>query len=58
MSHSPTPDVLALGVPGFTYADLYRPERLRDLHDVFLREVGAADADLAPTLGRVPRGQP
>ena len=46
MSHSPTPDVLALGVPGFTYADLYRPERLRDLHDVFLREVGAADADL------------
>jgi NADPH-dependent glutamate synthase beta subunit-like oxidoreductase/NAD(P)H-flavin reductase len=33
-------------VPGFSYADLYVPERLRDLHDVFLREVGDADPDL------------
>jgi NADPH-dependent glutamate synthase beta subunit-like oxidoreductase/NAD(P)H-flavin reductase len=38
--------VLELGLPGFTYADLYRPERLRDLHGVFLREVGGDDADL------------
>ena len=41
-----TPSALILGVPGFTHADLYRPERLRDLHDVFLREVGDADPDL------------
>jgi NADPH-dependent glutamate synthase beta subunit-like oxidoreductase/NAD(P)H-flavin reductase len=46
MSHPAEPSTLTLGVPGFTYADLYRPERLRDLHDVFLREVGEADADL------------
>jgi NADPH-dependent glutamate synthase beta subunit-like oxidoreductase/NAD(P)H-flavin reductase len=46
MSHASTPSALNLGVPGFTYADLYRPERLRDLHDTFLREVGDADADL------------
>ena len=32
--------------PGVQYADLYRPERLRDLHEVFLREVGGADPDL------------
>src|SRR5512137_246861 len=46
MSHISTRDVLALGVPGFSYDDLYRPERLRTLHDVFLQEVGNADADL------------
>ncbi len=46
MSHPAKPSALTLGVPGFTYADLYRPERLRDLHEVFLREVGGADPDL------------
>ena len=46
MSHPAKPSTLTLGVPGFTYADLYRPERLRDLHEVFLREVGGADPDL------------
>ncbi|MGE5198987.1 MAG: pyridine nucleotide-disulfide oxidoreductase, partial [Rhodospirillaceae bacterium] len=46
MTDTSTPSALILGVPGFTYADLYRPERLRDLHDVFLQEVGDADPDL------------
>jgi NADPH-dependent glutamate synthase beta subunit-like oxidoreductase/NAD(P)H-flavin reductase len=46
MSDKPTPSALRLGVPGFTYADLYQPQRLRELHDVFLREVGKDDADL------------
>ncbi len=46
MSHTPARDVLTLGVPGFTFADLHAPERLRDLHRVFLDEVGGADPDL------------
>ena len=64
MSHLPRPDVLKLGVSGFTYADLYQPERLRDLHDVFLRDVEQAEPDLrrrwdeyrqAPDAPRPPR---
>jgi NADPH-dependent glutamate synthase beta subunit-like oxidoreductase/NAD(P)H-flavin reductase len=35
---------LALGVPGFSFADLYRAERLRDLYDRFVEEVREADA--------------
>jgi len=46
MSHLPQPDVLNLGVSGFTYADLYQPDRLRDLHDVFLRDLEQAEPDL------------
>jgi NADPH-dependent glutamate synthase beta subunit-like oxidoreductase/NAD(P)H-flavin reductase len=46
MIHPSEREVLTLGVPGFTYADLHVPERLRDLHDVFLRAVGEADPDL------------
>jgi NADPH-dependent glutamate synthase beta subunit-like oxidoreductase/NAD(P)H-flavin reductase len=46
MTDTATPSLLQLGVPGFSYADLYAPERLRDLHDVFLREVGDTDPDL------------
>ncbi len=46
MSNISTPSILTLGVPGFSYEDLYRPERLKDLHDVFLREVGEAEPDL------------
>src|SRR5262245_48184924 len=38
---------LVLGVPGFTFADLYRAERLRDLMDLFDRELAAANPDLA-----------
>jgi NADPH-dependent glutamate synthase beta subunit-like oxidoreductase/NAD(P)H-flavin reductase len=36
-----------LGVNGFTYADLYRPPRLRELAETFYREVAAADPGLA-----------
>ncbi|MDE3155118.1 MAG: FAD-dependent oxidoreductase, partial [Acidobacteriota bacterium] len=32
-----------LGVAGFTFEDLHRPERLRDLYDRFCEEVAAAD---------------
>ncbi|HEY3381092.1 MAG TPA: hypothetical protein VGK32_04945 [Vicinamibacterales bacterium] len=35
---SVAPD-LTLGVSGFSFVDLQRPDRLRDLHDVFCREV-------------------
>ena len=42
------PSTLALGLPGFSYADLYEPARLRDLHEAFLAEVAARD----PELGR------
>ena len=39
---SPTAQTMPLGIDGFTYADLHDPARLRDLHDVFCREVAAA----------------
>jgi NADPH-dependent glutamate synthase beta subunit-like oxidoreductase/NAD(P)H-flavin reductase len=42
-----TSSQLRLGVPGFSFEDLYRPERLRDLHEHFLAEVRAADAALS-----------
>src|SRR5205809_64533 len=32
-----------LGIEGFSYADLHVPQRLKALHDVFCREVAAAD---------------
>ncbi len=37
---------LRLGVTGFSYPDLYRPERLKELLDVFDCEVAAANPDL------------
>src|SRR5580765_5532413 len=37
---------LQLGIPGFQYADLYDPDRLRDLAELFHREVEAADPGL------------
>lgn len=44
----PTPrsPALTLGVPGFSYADLYDPNRLVDLHEEFGRRVESADPDL------------
>ncbi|HEX6183160.1 MAG TPA: FAD-dependent oxidoreductase, partial [Pyrinomonadaceae bacterium] len=39
-----------LGVEGFTYGDLYRPERLRALAEAFYAEVGRADAALHARL--------
>jgi NADPH-dependent glutamate synthase beta subunit-like oxidoreductase/NAD(P)H-flavin reductase len=38
---------LALGIPGYTFLDLHRPERLADLYSEFLRELAEADAELA-----------
>jgi len=38
--------VLDLGIPGFSYADLHDPARLRELHNVFAREVETADPEL------------
>jgi NADPH-dependent glutamate synthase beta subunit-like oxidoreductase/NAD(P)H-flavin reductase len=35
--------ILELGIPGFSYADLYRPERLKQLMDVFNAEVAEKD---------------
>jgi len=37
---------LKLGIPGFTFLDLHRPERLADLHRAFLDDLAARDAGL------------
>src|SRR5215470_7080760 len=37
---------LRLAIPGFTYPDLYKPERLKELLDVFDCEVAAANPEL------------
>ena len=37
---------MPLGIDGFTYADLYRPSRLGDLHDLFCSRVAADDPAL------------
>src|SRR5215217_5503489 len=39
-----------LGVEGFTYGDLHRPERLRALAEAFYAEVGREDAALHARL--------
>ena len=39
-----------LGIEGFTYGDLYRPERLRALAEAFYAEVAREDASLGATL--------
>ena len=39
-----------LGVPGFTYQDLHRDERLADLDRAFLAGLAREDADLAARL--------
>jgi NADPH-dependent glutamate synthase beta subunit-like oxidoreductase/NAD(P)H-flavin reductase len=36
----------ALGIPGYTFADLHEPERLASLYDRFCKEVQAADHTL------------
>ena len=37
---------LCLGIPGFTYPDLYKSERLKELLDVFDCEVAASNTEL------------
>jgi NADPH-dependent glutamate synthase beta subunit-like oxidoreductase/NAD(P)H-flavin reductase len=39
-----------LGIEGFTYGDLHRPERLRALADAFYAEVAREDASLGASL--------
>ena len=34
---------MPLGIEGFTYADLYEPARLRDLYEIFCRDVAQRD---------------
>ena len=55
---------MPLGIEGFTYADLYAPSRLSDLHDEFCRQAAEADPALwaewdayrtAPDAPRSPR---
>ncbi len=41
-----TAPVSALGIPGFTFADLHQPARLRDLHEQFAHSVKAAEPEL------------
>jgi len=55
-----------LGIPGFSFADLHQPARLRDLHDRFVAEVKASEPELwaqweqyrevPDSLGAVARG--
>ncbi|HEX8147779.1 MAG TPA: FAD-dependent oxidoreductase, partial [Pyrinomonadaceae bacterium] len=54
-AHEPTSDKqfsadFPLGIEGFTYGDLYRPERLRALAEAFYAEVESADAALHARL--------
>ena len=37
---------MPLGIAGFTYADLHAPARLRDLHDLFCRDVASRNPAL------------
>ena len=49
-SDDQTPTDFQLGIEGFTYADLYRPRRLRDLAEAFYAEVKREDAVLHSAL--------
>src|SRR5579872_7122320 len=37
---------LHLGIPGFSYADLFSPHALRRLYDAWLSDLSAADPDV------------
>jgi len=65
MAPNTAPDT-ALGIHGFTFADLHQPSRLRDLHDQFVTTVKASEPELwaqweqyrevPESLGAVARG--
>jgi NADPH-dependent glutamate synthase beta subunit-like oxidoreductase/NAD(P)H-flavin reductase len=40
------PTELRLGIPGFSYPDLFNPDRLKDLNDAFDAELAAANPEL------------
>jgi len=46
ISPESTPPSLHIGIEGYTYADLYRPERLRDLAELFYSTVRESDPAL------------
>ena len=46
-----------LGIPGFSYADLYEPLRLAELTAVFHADVAAADPELAALWQRYATGE-
>jgi hypothetical protein len=39
-----------LGIPGFNYSDLYKPEKLKELCEVFYEDLGTIDASLQEAL--------
>src|SRR5258708_867727 len=41
---------LTLGIPGYTFADLHDPRRLRELDSEFVRELDGADPELSTLL--------
>src|SRR5882724_5208042 len=41
-----SPGELTIGIKGITYQDLYKPERLRELTEIFYAQVATADSDL------------
>jgi NADPH-dependent glutamate synthase beta subunit-like oxidoreductase/NAD(P)H-flavin reductase len=49
MKNSGLPTELRLGIEDFKYSDLYKPERLKELLDVFDCEVAAANPELFAT---------
>ncbi|HET9216291.1 MAG TPA: FAD-dependent oxidoreductase, partial [Terriglobia bacterium] len=40
------PSTLRLGIPGFSYCDLFEPDRLKELHNLFDAELAAANPEL------------
>ncbi|HEY0079173.1 MAG TPA: FAD-dependent oxidoreductase [Pyrinomonadaceae bacterium] len=48
--HQTTANDFQMGIEGFTYGDLYRPERLRELAELFYAEVRAEDEHLHRAL--------
>ena len=44
-------DDFPLGIAGFSFADLYEPQRLRVLHDEFWKYAGNISPDLATVAG-------
>lgn len=43
---------LSLGIPGFIYSDLYSPQRLKELHDVFIEKIGQDAPELLEDYSR------
>jgi len=49
-------DDFALGIAGFSFSDLYQPNRLRDLHERFWEFAAARQPDLAARFAGLPQG--